>query len=169
MFICAREVDNTNMGKCASKLRSSSLSPPEGIVERPSSEIRRIIHDTLSPGQIHIVDGNYGCYPRSEVERFLSSDSVDKLKYHKERFDCDNFALALAGREAEWYASGVNESGSSFGIVHGDIRKEETDTEPRPHAINFFIDNEGELWLIEPQTDEIFKPTSNSKFWMTLC
>ena len=156
------------MGKCQSK-NGSSLPPPEGVVEREGNEIREIIRDALACKDIHIEDGKYGCYSRSEVERFLKSDSVDKLKYHKQRFDCDNFALALAGREAEWYAGGVNESGSSFGIVHGDIRKEETDTEKRPHAINFFIDNEGELWLIEPQTDEIFKPTSNSTFWFTLC
>jgi hypothetical protein len=155
------------MGKCASKL--SNCPPPNDITEFEGNEIRQIIKDTLQPKQINIADSMYGCYPKSEVERFLSSDTVDKLKYHKERFDCDNFALALAGREAEWYAAGAYASGSSFGIVHGDIRKKESDTTPRPHAINFFIDNEGELWLIEPQTDEIFKPTASSTFWMTLC
>lgn len=156
------------MGKCASKL-SGNIPPPEGIVEREGSDIREIIQQSLKSSDIHIVDGKYGCYPKSEVERFLKSDVIDKLKYHKERFDCDNFALALAGREAEWYAGGVNESGSAFGIVHGDIRKKETDTKKRPHAINFFIDDEGELWLIEPQNDKMFKPTSNSTFWFTLC
>jgi len=157
------------MGKCCSKF-SSNIDPPKGVVERNSSEIRAIIKKNLvNITDMHVSDGMYGCYPRSELERFLKSDDVDSLKYHKERFDCDNFALALAGREAEWYAGGANESGSSFGIVHGDIRKKETDTKVRGHAINFFIDDEGEFWLIEPQTDAIFKPTSNSTFWFTLC
>ena len=74
------------MGKCLSK-NGSSLPPPEGVVEREGNEIRGIIRDALACKDIHIVDGKYGCYSRSEVERFLKSDSVDKLKYHKQRFD----------------------------------------------------------------------------------
>ena len=156
------------MGKCASKLRTE-VAPPKGIVKRGSAEIRQIITAQLRLDHVHVSDGEYGCYPREEVERFLNSDSVDKLKYYKNRFDCDNFALALAGREAEWFATGEGEYGSAFGIVHGDIRKHEMDTEPRPHAVNFFIDDSGKLWLIEPQTDEISAPTLSSTFWFSLC
>jgi len=156
------------MGKCASKIGKSS-DPPTGIVERASSDIRGIIKESLRLDHIHVSDGSYGCYPKSEVERFLEENGIDKMKYYKERFDCDNFALALAGRESEWYAGCNVESGSAFGIVHGDIRKKESDTKSRPHAVNFFISDEGELWLIEPQTDELYKPTSNSTFWFTLC
>jgi hypothetical protein len=173
-----------------SKSRATGLQPPADVVVRTSKEIREIISAKLRVKDIHVSDGSYGCYSRSELERFLASDNVDELKYKKDRFDCDNFALALAGREAEWFAgsdsAGANGSGksddvdagvengagafgSAFGIVHGDIRKAEADTTPRPHAINFQIDADGELWLIEPQTDAIFKPTANSTFWFTLC
>lgn len=157
------------MGKCASKFKSDT-TPPGGVVVRSRDEIYRIISEQLNlKHNILISDRNYGCYPRVEAERFLSSDSVDKLKYAKERFDCDDFALVLAGREKEWFATGEGEYGSSFGIVHGDIRKKVTDTKARPHAVNFFIDDEGKLWLVEPQTDEIMEPNSASTFWFTLC
>lgn len=157
------------MGSKCAKSSKNNTPPPSEVTQVTGSELRQIIKKSLGDGVCcHIVDGDYGCYSKEDLERFLKSDNVDQLKYHAERFDCDNFALALAGREAEWYSTRSDKLGSGFGIVHGDIRKSEEDTKKRPHAINYLVDDGGELWLIEPQNDKIFKPTSNSTFWFTL-
>lgn len=152
------------MGKCQSK----QLDPPSILIERSSDEIRRIIMEQLRLNHTHIGDGVYGSYSLDQLKQFLKNDGIDKKKYVKNSTDCDNFALMLAGREAEWFSNITAEVGSTFGIIHGDIRKSEDSQEFRPHAVNMFIDDKGEVWLIEPQTDEIFKSTSNSSFWFCL-
>lgn len=145
------------------------VAPPSKLTKRTADEVRKIINEKLNPSRMVISDNSYGSYSVDDLKRFLKSDDVDKITYKKDSFDCDNFALVLAGREAEWFSQVKDNVGSTFGMVHGDIRKKETDTEVRAHAINFLIDDKGELWLIEPQTDGIFKPTKNSTFWFTYC
>lgn len=156
------------MGNICSSKKSGVAPPPLELTVRTSDEVRDILTQQLRCNHLHIGDSAYGSYSIEELRAFLASDNVNKLKYHKNRFDCDNFALVLAGREAEYFANASGEVGSTFGIVHGDIRKDEKSDKTRPHAVNVFIDDHGKVWLIEPQTDEIYAPTKNSTFWFVL-
>lgn len=157
------------MGNACKKLGAGG-GPTTDCAVRTSSEIREIIKEKLNPKHIRLADGKYGCYSIDDLKKLLESNEIDEIKYIKQKFDCDDFATALLGREKKWWHSqDVPDVGSSFGMVHGDIRKSEDDTESRPHAVNFLVDHEGEVWLIEPQNDKITKPTSNSTFWFTFC
>ena len=155
------------MGLLISKLKSKNLPAAPTITETISSaELKTIIKGAFG-NSITIIkaDKDYALYSKSDLERFLSNDKVDKLKYANSKFDCDDFAISLCGKERSWYRQAEGDAGSTFGILHGDLRKKETDTEPRHHAVNYFIDENKKIWLIEPQTDEISEPTSNSNFW----
>lgn len=160
------------MGNCSAKLCAARVLTPAPTVgvDLTSDEVAQIISEQLKVPreQTKIGDRDYFAYAKSDLERFLSSSYVDSIKYVAERFDCDDFSYALMGREKEWYSQSPYNRGSTFGIVWGDIRNSETDTEIRAHAVNFFIDNNRELWLVEPQNDNIFKATKNSTFWNTI-
>lgn len=157
------------MGKCLSKSVKKTPAPKDGV-ELNSADVYNIISAGLrvSRSAIKLADGNYFAYSLDELRSFLNNDIADKFKYKKSCFDCDDFALVVAGREREWYMECGKQAGSTFGIVWGDVRRSEDDNIIRPHAVNCFIDETKELWLIEPQTDEIFKPTRNSTFWMVI-
>lgn len=144
-------------------------APPKVITKLTGDELRNILQTQLNnPDRMHITDAMYGLYSMNDLKGFLESDYTDSLKYVKESFDCDNFAMVLLGHEKEWYGQGKTFCGSCFGYLAGDIRKSETDTERRGHAVNFFIDENKKVWLIEPQTDAIFELTSNSKVWIAI-
>lgn len=180
---------------CFGRMSSRNPTPhPATGTKLSSDEVLQIIRNglRLSDDRIKCADGIYMAYPLNALTTFLLHDVADKFKYKKERFDCDDFAFVVLGREREWFGQGedrihnptnVNDpnandatanndttsaGGSTFGFVWGDIRNSETDATRRPHAINFFIDDKKELWLIEPQNDRFFKPTSNSTFWLAV-
>lgn len=153
--------NSCKMGSCSCKGKS-----PQIVARFTSQEVRDILTKNL-PGIENVVvsDGFLGAYALEDLKGFLKKDNIDEYKYVKEGFDCDDFAKVLLGREKEWYRFNTQEVGSTFGIVFGDIRGSETDTQQRAHAVNVFIDQDGQMWLVEPQNDSIFKPTSNSTFW----
>jgi hypothetical protein len=130
----------------------------------------KIIGDALklANDKIKVADGTYTAYALDVLRAFLFTDLANLFKYKKDCFDCDDFAFVVLGREREWFGQAEVDGGSTFGFVWGDIRKSETDTEPNPHAINFFVDDSKELWLVEPQNDTVFKPTANSTFWLAV-
>ena len=70
-------------------------------------------------------------------------DCLDKLDGQWEG-DCDDFAIALMGS----FHIQKNWAGLAFGIF--------IIADP-PHAVNIFIDSRLDVYLVEPQTDRIFK------------
>ncbi len=155
------------MGNCIK--RPSAEAPKIGI-DLTNSQMREIIEKKLKVqgSTLRMADRNYWAYSLDDLKNFLKTDIADKFRYMKEGFDCDDFALVVAGREREWFSKASVEKGSTFGIVWGDIRKSEDDTKERAHAVNVFVDNNQDVWLVEPQNDDIFKPTSNSTFWVVV-
>lgn len=153
------------MGSCLQKLDLTYTARPnvgEGI---DSEKITEIVRKTLNPSYIQVPDRTYVCTTASDIKPFLNFNLVNTMTYRTEVFDCDDFAHCLYSDVRKWIASTDIKSPLAFGYVHGDIRKSEDDTTSFPHAVNFFIDQEGKVWLIEPQSDKIFAPTSNSIFW----
>lgn len=161
------------MGNCIGKVvRSSKLPPtPSDGTSLTSDEMREIIKEKLrmKSSRINLGDRNYFAYNIDELKGFLAADFGDSIKYQHDSFDCDDFTYMMMGREKEWYGQRTSKQGSTFGIVWGDIRYKEEDKNENPHAVNFFIDKDLTLWLVEPQSDKIWKPTSNSTFWITMC
>lgn len=162
------------MGNCVGRT-IVSVTLPEAPLDSngrtyTNTEVKQKIKDVLGvhETQIKIGDRDYFGYGLEDLERFLSADFGDKIRYRAESFDCDDFSYMMMGKEKVWYGQRNSKKGSTFGIVWGDIRNSEDDEESRPHAVNFFIDKNNELWLMEPQSDKISKPTTNSTFWFAI-
>jgi len=151
------------MGGCCGK-SSESIDPPKILGTMEYGQLTTLLVKTFrcKANIVHIPDKTYGLYNMSDLNNFLKSDKVSELKYTAEGFDCDDFSAALKGREREWFCKGEYKFGSTFGTIWGDIRKPSEDDTPRNHAVNYFVDEEKIVWLIEPQTDEIFQFTPKS-------
>ena len=96
---------------------------------------------TLFPeAEIFISDSdNYRLCNLDDINAFLKADLTDKIKYETNRMDCDDFASRLHGQ-----FSTPPYSDLAVGKVWTD-----------KHALNCLIDQNGEFWFIEPQTDEL--------------
>lgn len=79
-------------------------------------------------------------YDKKEVVEFLGLDETDELVFKPEGHDCDDFAARLFGK--------------GLGLVWTNI-----------HALNWFIDENNQLWFIEPQTDKIARDLENWQGW----
>lgn len=151
------------MGNCCSS--KTELSAPPRTVG--AKELKRVIKKALKIQSdfIFLADRTYNAYEHDDIVEFLRNDLTNKKEYLDETFDCDDFSLVLSAASKKWSSEHGYKTGMCFGLVWGDIR---TDEQPNPHAVNFFVDADGVLWLVEPQSDKIFKPTANSTFWMCM-
>ena len=88
------------------------------------------------------VDSRYRALPLATWELVLAYNGVDRTRYKSEHFDCDNFALCLAGDVSQrWKVNGI-------GIVLD---------YSAGHAYNCVLvweDGEVDLRMVEPQTDQ---------------
>lgn len=109
--------------------------------------------------QIHLSDGNYHLPSVPEVNEILNDDDLNLTKYVSELMDCDDYALLLKAEFVVRQNMYRKENPYCFGEVWGEF--------PTPHAINLFIDNNHQVWFVEPQTDEIFPLNEKIKsIWM---
>ena len=127
-------------------------------------EIEVIIRETFGTRftddfTLQMSDEQYHCPSLEKVKAILEKSTLDKREYIEEKFDCDDYARILkvdfikqAYKEKKRrhpYAVGVIKGGKLQGSI--------------PHAINFVITDKMELFLIEPQTDTIEKPTKQDR------
>jgi len=80
--------------------------------------------------ELYLPDKEMKFYTKSAVQDFLSLDETDKIVYVAEEQDCDDFAAELFGK--------------GLGLVW-----------TIPHALNWFISENMEIWFVEPQTDKL--------------
>ena len=96
----------------------------------------------LRPLGLWYLDSRFRALPAKVWKKVLAYDTLDRSRYKSEHFDCDNFAVCLAGDVAQrWGVNGI-------GIV--------IDTSAG-HAYNCVLtydDGGVGLQMIEPQTDE---------------
>ena len=98
--------------------------------------------------KVYISDRYYHVCPKKAVEDFLASDPTEKERYVTETYDCDDFSFRLMGQfHIKPY------SALAFGIAWSKI-----------HAYNIFISIDGEVLLVEPQTDQIIKPSKEEAY-----
>lgn len=105
---------------------------------------------------IYLVDWDYHLIDKEEMERFLIEDKTNLAKFFDEYHNCDDFAFRLMGQ-----VSIPGYSDIAFGIIFAQ-------TPSGGHAINCFVSNKGEVLLIEPQNDKIFKKPSDWKVFFCL-
>ncbi len=127
-------------------LKKSKLPRPLGLEDITSAEIADVLKQNCYKANIYLSDSIYSTTSIDELIRFLKADDTNEYRYVSEYYDCDDFSFRLMGQvhSVEWGAL-------PFGIVW--LTKENNVN----HAVNIFIDDEHEIWLIEPQNDNIFE------------
>lgn len=123
----------------------TSLPPPKYLENIDYTEISTILKAEFPNAAIHLADRKYKTTSKTEFNRFITHDLVNKNIYISEYYDCDDFSFALMGEisNQEWGAL-------PFGILW-------TEVPGGAHAVNCFIDKKREVWIVEPQNDKIFK------------
>jgi len=122
-----------------------NICPPRETEKIEYSELLTLLKSEFPNAMIIWTDKYYMTAPFSEFQRFVSWSGVDKYIYVPEYYDCDDFSFALFGAITipKW-------SALTFGIIF-------TETPRGAHAVNFFVDKNREVWIVEPQNDSIFK------------
>ena len=124
-------------------------------------QIKSIVKNKLagklsSDFRLLIADKQYFCPSLSDAKAVIKRTKVETYQYNIEGFDCDDFALVLKAEFVkDAYVSGIRRSSHCFGIAWGKL--------PGDHALNWFIDDRGQLYFVEPQSDEVFLPRPADK------
>ena len=116
-------------------------------------EIATVLHETEGIGNVLFLKSSmkYKLIDVEHFKKFLKENPVSNRSYQPDH-KCAAFSKELLGDVSKW------DPGLSFAEIW--LRTPSGAT----HAMNAIIDLDGKLWLLEPQTDRIFKPT---KLWFT--
>ena len=117
-----------------------------------SRELRKRLYKKWPSLRPWIFDRKYETISRLKLKQLLYENRIDKKKYVKDSFDCDDFALQL-------HAAIKRKGNYAFGEVHGTFRGNST-----YHAVNICICKHC-IVLIEPQTDKIWTCTEDDKVY----
>jgi hypothetical protein len=128
------------------KEQQSSIPKPNNLEDINSTEVSTILKAEFPQARVYISDNKYKTTTVGELESYLKYDIVDSHTYISEFFDCDDFSFALMGE-----LSNPSWGCLSFGIMWTDIGNN------NKHAVNCFIDKDRAVWIVEPQSDGIFK------------
>lgn len=101
------------------------------------------VRTLLSPicEQVFVSDENFSLTSQDEASKFSEETHVRYAQYIVENHDCENFSWALLGYWSEGLKS------FPFGFAWS-----------QNHSFNIMIDDQKNIWIIEPQTNK----------WMTL-
>lgn len=119
---------------------------PQYLEDIGFTEIYTILKAAYPECPIYIGDREYKTTSVIELKRFLRDDLTDIEKYVDEYFDCEDFSFRLMG----------NLSNPAWGSLPFGIMWTQRENDGA-HAVNLFIDNNREVWIVEPQNDNMFK------------
>lgn len=128
--------------------------PVKAMPEIKQEEVRALL--TPFGGQLWLSDGTYRLVDTTNLEFFLGLNPVSTRQYYTEKHDCDDFCYELMGDVSDWAPD------NTFGMVWGNRAIDGVG-----HAWNFFIDENKRVMFVEPQTDQIFAPTTE-KIWVMI-
>lgn len=128
---------------------------PKIVGEITNTEIKEIIEESFPRATIYLSDKKYQLTSVDEIKKFLAVDATSDKKYKKRYHDCDNFSYRLIGQMQDWCAN------LAFGIIW-------VTGKGFAHGLNCFIDDKKEFWLIEPQSDRIYKPPKKYMGWLVV-
>lgn len=105
----------------------------------------------------NVADNIYYLPSLRQVRRILRlfRRQFDEIEYASDRFDCDDFAWMLKGTFCRHAAGRRGKSaGWAVGVVWTNTEKS---GQREGHAYNWVITKERELWMIEPQSQEMWR------------
>ncbi len=106
--------------------------------------------------RIYLPDAKYFLPPLKDIKEILARDHIDRVRWRPEVFDCDDFARVL---DAEFAKTALTDTSRRYPYAAGRIYG----LFPGPHAINWVFTDREQFYLIEPQTDGVFKLRSKPK------
>jgi len=129
----------------AKKIARNVVKPPEKWGRLLRDDCYLIFRKQLDVSGARLILGGKYYFPidNEDMNRFLKANPTDLIPYTK-TYICRNFSLKLLG---DLQIPGWDEF--AVFVVWAD-----------GHAFNCFIDHNNTVWYIEPQTDEIFLPSS---------
>jgi len=107
-----------------------------------------------------LLDGKYKLVSLDTWKKIIRSDTLNLTKkWHRDVFDCDDFAIVFKAHVSEFYE--IN----SVGVALGRIYDVKTNKYVGCHAYNLIVAKNGsiELYVYEPQTDELVKAEKRTK------
>ena len=123
------------------------------------SEQIRMILQTQWPHLTFIwpTDPEYETLTLKKLKAVVKKCSVSGLSYKGNVWDCDNFALQLHAKvQLSQYDEVIADMGSKTPWAFGEVMGTKFRGRVEDHVINICLTDKG-IYLIEPQTDEIWK------------
>ena len=129
-----------------------------------AKELKKTIKDgfgvTLHPSvQILMFDREYYTPYKTEVQAVLKKDKTDRTKWFPEFNDCDDKSWLL--KSAFVKEAYLTQKNYAFGLAGGYLGGQH-------HMVNFFVDKRKQVWLVEPQTDKIYKPVTGDQIFIMI-
>lgn len=121
---------------------------------RSGQHIRQKLQVQFPNAHIRIPDMNLSAPTQAEFEAWLQEDNVSTRTYHKNWFDCEDFARAIRCKMfkiGQRYKTTLTVAYCE-GYVFG-----------KYHAYNLLIDNTDAIYIIEPQNDRVV-PVDESRY-----
>lgn len=113
---------------------------------RSGQHILQILQKQFPAAHIRIPDMNLSAPTWAEFEAWLQDDTISDRTYHRECFDCDDFARAI---RCKMFKIGQNYK-TTLTVAYC-----EGHAPGGYHAYNIMIDNTDAVYIIEPQNDRI--------------
>jgi hypothetical protein len=120
-----------------------------------NEEVRRIIANTLGAKlaedfRLFLGDNSYYLQPLADAQKIITNSGLARAEYMPETFDCDDFAIVLKSHFCEAaYKDFERRPPHCFGLIWGEL--------PHVHALNWMINEDYRVRLVEPQTGEVFE------------
>jgi len=136
-------------------------------MKRSYTEIEDEINDLWrASAYVASSDDYYWTPTRKEVETLIADAFISDYIYIKELMDCDDFALILHAFVVQTRNQIVREGKipleEQYAWPFGEIWLTHFQGVATPHGMNFVVTSDEGLLLVEPQTDQIFVPSSVS-------
>jgi len=142
-------------------------NPPDLGVYLTAAGVRAKLKEQLAGKlatsvRLYFPDIEYYCPSVSYTKKVLIESTTNARKYIAEVQDCDDFAMLVKGDFiTDAYRNGERRAPHAMGICWGLL--------PTPHALNWVLNDDGIVRLIESQTDEVFLPRDTDKgVWLLL-
>lgn len=129
--------------------KNQTIEQPKSLGTLSYETVNKILSQMTQ--NYYISDSYFQTTTKDEALKFSAKSNVWAKKWVAENHDCDNFSFALNGYWSEGLYS------FSFGIAWTQL-----------HAFNFFIDNNKQLWIVEPQTNNYMTletAKKNKNYW----
>jgi len=125
------------------KTMITELAVPPRLKRITNTDLKRKLQRLFPSACIHLSDKDYGLASVEDLKRFLKLDPTDKHGYVEVEHDCDDYSYTLLGASTRWCPD------LCFGLVWGVVPGIGL------HAFNIYINQTGQVYSVEPQTDKI--------------